>query len=71
MTPNRIAIYGHRGWAASAITDALIASGAPVKVLYRPGSDVSSLPGDTPTIQVNVDDTPALVEVLQDVDIVM
>lgn len=44
MSSNRIAVYGHRGWASSAIVAALIASNAPIKVLYRPGSDVSTIP---------------------------
>jgi nucleoside-diphosphate-sugar epimerase len=68
---NRIAIYGHRGWASSAITAALIASGTPVKVLYRPGSDVSSLPDSIATVAVDLADHGQVVAALQDVDIVM
>ncbi|KAH6610502.1 hypothetical protein Trco_000522 [Trichoderma cornu-damae] len=68
---NRIAVFGHRGWASSAIVDALIASGAPVKVLYRPDSDVSRLPDKVPKVAVDVDDDKALVEALQDVDILI
>ncbi|KAK1236865.1 hypothetical protein MKX08_007813 [Trichoderma sp. CBMAI-0020] len=68
---NRIAIYGHRGWAGSAIVDALITSGAPLKVLYRPNSDVSRLPGDLPKVAVNLDDEKALIGALEDVDILI
>lgn len=68
---NRIAVYGHRGWASSAIVDALIASGAPVKLLYRPGSDVSRLPDDLPKVAVDLDDEKALIGALEDVDILM
>lgn len=68
---NRIAVYGHRGWASSAIVAALIASGAPVKVLYRPGSDISSLPDSVAKISIDLDDQDAVISVLQDVDVVM
>jgi nucleoside-diphosphate-sugar epimerase len=68
---NRIAVYGHRGWASSAIVDALIASGAPLKVLYRPDSDVSRLPDDLPKIAVDLDDEKALIGALQEIDILM
>lgn len=71
MTFNRIAVYGHRGWASSAIVKALAASGAPITVLYRPGSDVSGLPYGVNTISVDVEDQKALVSALQDVDIAM
>lgn len=68
---NKIAVYGHRGWASSAIVDALIASGAPVKVLYRPDSDVSRLPDDVPKVAVDLDNEKALTDALKDVDILM
>lgn len=68
---NRLAVYGHRGWASSAIVDALIASGAPLKVLYRPDSDVSRLPDDLPKVAVHLDDEKALIGALEDVDILM
>lgn len=71
MTLNRIAVYGHRGWGSSRIVEALIASGAPIKVLYRPGSDVSSLPASTAKVEVDVNDEKALVEALRDIEIVM
>ncbi|KAL3483336.1 hypothetical protein BJX62DRAFT_245003 [Aspergillus germanicus] len=71
MSFNRIAIYGHRGWASSAIAAAMIASGAPIKVLYRPGSDISSLPDSVPTVAVDLDDQGQVVAALQDVDIVI
>ncbi|KAL3450254.1 hypothetical protein BJX65DRAFT_305099 [Aspergillus insuetus] len=71
MSFNRIAIYGHRGWASSAIAAAMIASGAPIKVLYRPGSDISSLPDSVPTVAVDLDDQGQVVGALQDVDIVI
>jgi nucleoside-diphosphate-sugar epimerase len=68
---NKIAVYGHRGWASSAIVDALVASGAPVKVLHRPESDISCLPSDLPKVAVDLDDEKALVDALKDVDILM
>lgn len=51
--------------------DALIASGAPVKVLYRPDSDVSRLPNDVPKVAVDLDNEKALTDALKDVDILM
>ncbi|KAM3440062.1 hypothetical protein MY4824_002317 [Beauveria thailandica] len=71
MSCNRIAVYGHRGRFSSKILSALIASGAPITVLYRPGSDVSSLPFNVAKIQVHVLDEDALVAALQDIDIVL
>ncbi|KAM0325786.1 hypothetical protein ACHAQA_007088 [Verticillium albo-atrum] len=68
---NRIAIYGHRGWASSVIVEALLASGAALKVLYRPGSDASGLPAHVTAVQVDLDDHENLVAALQDVDIVI
>ncbi|KAI8271190.1 Eugenol synthase 1 [Colletotrichum sp. SAR11_239] len=68
---NRIAVYGHRGWASSRIVKALIASGAPVRVLTRPGSDVSSLPDDVEKVEVDVNDEERLVSALKDIDIVI
>ena len=71
MTFNRLAVYGHRGWASSAITNALIGTGAPVKVLHRPGSDVTGLPVTVSTVEVDVSNEAALVSALEDVDILM
>ncbi|TEA13689.1 Isoflavone reductase-like protein IRL [Colletotrichum sidae] len=71
MSINRIAVYGHRGWASSAIVDALLASGAPVRVLYRPGSDISALPVDADCVQVDVKDEPALISALRNIDMVI
>lgn len=71
MQYNRIAVYGHRGWASSAIVDALSASGAPITILHRASSDISSIPSGVKRIQVDVDDHEALVASLQDIDIVM
>jgi nucleoside-diphosphate-sugar epimerase len=68
---NRLAVYGHRGWASSAIVNALIDSGAPVKVLYRPGSDVGHLSLGIPRTEVDVNDQEALQKALSDVDILM
>ncbi|KAJ0277615.1 hypothetical protein CBS470a_010185 [Colletotrichum nupharicola] len=68
---NRIAVYGHRGWGSSRIVKALIASGAPVRVLTRPGSDVSSLPDDVEKVEVDVKDEERLVGALKDIDIVI
>lgn len=71
MPYNRIAIYGHRGWAGSAIADALMASGAPITVLHRASSDTSCIASGVRKIQVDVDDHEALIAALQDIDIVM
>ncbi|KAL1305504.1 hypothetical protein AAFC00_002376 [Neodothiora populina] len=71
MTFNRIAIYGHRGWASSVITKALIASGAPIKVLYRSSSDISDLPSNVEKVEVDVEDQATLISALQDIDIVI
>lgn len=71
MPNNRIAVYGHRGWASSAIVDALSTTGAPVTVLHRAGSDTHNLRAGVKKIQVDVNDHEALVAALQDIDIVM
>lgn len=71
MAYNRIAVYGHRGWVSSAVFAALVQSGAPIKVLYRPGSDVSDLPEGVVSVEVDVEDQQAVESALQDVDIVM
>ncbi|KAI0157914.1 NmrA-like family protein [Hypoxylon sp. FL1284] len=70
MSFHRIAVYGHRGWASSSIVKALASSGAPVKVLYRPSSDVSGLPSNVTKVEVDVENQDQLVAALQDVDIV-
>ncbi|KAL4885469.1 NmrA-like family-domain-containing protein [Aspergillus karnatakaensis] len=78
MPFNSIAVYGHRGWASSAIVAALIASGAPIKVLHRPGSDLSSLPESVARDAVAVDldsedpaNQAAVILALRNVDIVI
>ncbi|KAJ5580266.1 uncharacterized protein N7459_006251 [Penicillium hispanicum] len=71
MPFNRIAVYGHRGWASSGIFAALVQSGAPIKVLHRPTSDVSSLPAGVAAVQVDVEDQTTLRNALQDVDILI
>ncbi|KAF5628855.1 hypothetical protein F52700_7948 [Fusarium sp. NRRL 52700] len=71
MSFNRIAVYGHRGFVASQVVPALIASGAPITVLHRSTSDTSSLPEHVKKIQVDVLDQDALVAALQDIDIVI
>ncbi|KAI0883288.1 NmrA-like family protein [Annulohypoxylon maeteangense] len=72
MSYNRIAVYGHRGWAGSAIFNALVASGAPVKVIYRPGSDVSSVPSGVAKVELDIEkQQQELVAALQDIDIVI
>ncbi|OLN83452.1 Isoflavone reductase-like protein A622-like protein 1 [Colletotrichum chlorophyti] len=71
MSTNRIAVYGHRGWAGSRIVDGLIASGAPITVLYRPGSDVSRFPESVSKIEVDVADEESLIRALEDADIVI
>lgn len=71
MTFNRIAIYGHRGWVSSEIVESLAASGAFIRVLYRPGSDVSTLPKNVEAVEVDVTDHETLVTSLQGIDILM
>jgi nucleoside-diphosphate-sugar epimerase len=71
MLYNRIAIYGHRGWASSAIAQALLTSGAPAKLLYRPGSNANGLKGRFDEIKVDVQDQDALRAALENVDILM
>lgn len=71
MSFNRIAVYGHRGFVGSKVVPALIASGAPITVLHRPSSDTSTLPDHVKKIEVDVLDEDALVDALQDIDIVM
>ena len=70
---NRLAIYGHRGWASSIIVQTLMSSGAPVKVLYRAGSDLSSLHGSSAVerVEVDTDDLDGLVSSLENVDVLM
>lgn len=71
MTFNRIAVYGHRGWASLEIVKALASSGAPIRVLHRPGSDTSSLPANVEIVEVELSDQASLVGKLKDIDIVM
>ncbi|PIG83715.1 nmrA-like family protein [Aspergillus arachidicola] len=71
MAFNRIAVYGHRGFVGSRVVPALIASGAPVTVLHRPSSDTSNLPDHVRKIAIDVHDEVALVDALQDIDIVI
>ncbi|KAI1178768.1 NAD(P)-binding protein [Nemania sp. FL0916] len=71
MPFNRIAIYGHRGWVGASVLRALAATGAPVKVLHRAGSDVSAVPQGVSTAKVDLDDPESLVPALQDVDVVL
>lgn len=71
MSVNRIAIYGHRGWASVAILAALVASGAPIRVLYQPGSDISNLPESVTKVEVDVADQDKVIAALQNIDIVM
>ncbi|KAM5385738.1 hypothetical protein ACJZ2D_000937 [Fusarium nematophilum] len=69
---NRIAIFGHRGWASSAIPRSLAeSSSVPVKILYRSGSDISDLPGQAIPVFVDFDDESTLVPALKDIDIVI
>ncbi|KAH8167058.1 hypothetical protein CIB48_g1175 [Xylaria polymorpha] len=71
MSFNRIAIYGHRGWVGSAVLRALTGTGAPIKVLHRAGSDISSIPSGVTSAVVDLDDAQTLVPALQDIDIVL
>ncbi|KAI0971274.1 NAD(P)-binding protein [Xylaria arbuscula] len=71
MSFNRIALYGHRGWVGSPVLAALAATGAPIKVLHRAGSDVSSLPAGVATAEVDLDNPQTLIPALRDIDIVL
>nr|XP_036575813.1 uncharacterized protein CTRU02_14223 [Colletotrichum truncatum]KAF6782446.1 hypothetical protein CTRU02_14223 [Colletotrichum truncatum] len=71
MSLNRIAVYGHRGWATARIVAALIDSGAAITVLHRAESDTSNIPAGVPKIEVDVFDEDALVKALQSIDIVL
>ncbi|KAI0102723.1 NAD(P)-binding protein [Nemania sp. FL0031] len=71
MSFNRIAIYGHRGWVGLPVLRALAATGAPIKVLHRAGSDISALPKGVSTAEVDLDDANSLIPALQDIDIVL
>ncbi|KAI1214557.1 NmrA-like family protein [Annulohypoxylon truncatum] len=72
MSYNRIAVYGHRGWASSAIFNALVASGAPIKLIHRPGSDVSSVPSSVSMVELDIEkQQQELIAALQDIDIVI
>ncbi|KAI4592943.1 hypothetical protein KJ359_010195 [Pestalotiopsis sp. 9143b] len=68
---NRIAIYGHRSWAGAPFTQAIATAGAPVKVLYRPGSDISGLPAGVASVQVDIGDIEALISALENVDVLI
>lgn len=71
MTFNRIAVYGHRGWASSEIVQALASSGAAIRILHRPESDISSFPANVEIVEVDLTDQASLVQNLKDIDIVM
>ncbi|KAJ5707893.1 hypothetical protein N7488_007694 [Penicillium malachiteum] len=71
MSFNRLAVYAHRGWASSKIFNALAASGAPTRVLYRPGSDVSNVPSHVEKVKVALDDQDSVRKSLQDIDILI
>lgn len=71
MMYNKIAIYGHRGWASSAIVKALAASQAPIRVVYRPGSDASTIPSNAASVEVDVDDSKSLIAALHDADVLV
>jgi nucleoside-diphosphate-sugar epimerase len=71
MTSNRIAVYGHRGWASSKIVESLAASDAYLRVLYRPGSDVSTIPANVEKVELVLTDQEALMASLKDIDIMM
>ena len=71
MAFNRIAVYGHRGWASAAIVNVLANSGAPIRVLHQPTSNTSMLPANVSTSSVDVSDQKSVVGALKDIDIVM
>ncbi|KAJ5531972.1 hypothetical protein N7494_008524 [Penicillium frequentans] len=71
MSFNRLAVYAHRGWASSKIFASLANSGAPVRVLYRPGSDISNVPSGVEAVEVDTANQDALKASLKDIDILM
>ncbi|KAJ5632087.1 hypothetical protein N7490_008426 [Penicillium lividum] len=68
---NRIAVYAHRGWASSKIFESIAKSGAPVRVLYRPGSDISTVPSGVEAVEVDTEDQDALRASLKNIDILI
>ncbi|KAH6897398.1 hypothetical protein B0T10DRAFT_544727 [Thelonectria olida] len=68
---NRIAVISHRGWLSSAIVEALAAACTHLKVLYRPGSDISGLPANVTAVEVDLEDHGSLVAAFQDINIVV
>jgi len=68
---NTIAIVGHSGTAGKPITAALVNSDAKVKVLYRAGSDLSSLDPSVETILFDYEDEASITKALQGVDILV
>ncbi|KAF6823777.1 hypothetical protein CMUS01_10547, partial [Colletotrichum musicola] len=58
-------------FANARIVAALVASGAPITVLYRSSSNTSTIPADVRKIEVDVLDEDALVDALKDIDIVL
>ena len=69
---NKLAIIGHRGWAATPITRALAeASAHPVRILHRHGSDITQLPANTEAVPVALDDEDSLTKAVSDIDICM
>lgn len=71
MTFNRIAFYGHRGWVSSEIVKVFARSGAPVRVIHRPGSDILELPAKVEAVEVDLTDQGTLITSLKDIDIVL
>jgi hypothetical protein len=68
---NRIGILGHRGWAAGHILQALLSTGATLKIIHRPGSDTSALPAHVSAVEASLDNEDALVRAFEDVDVMM
>ncbi|OJJ98973.1 hypothetical protein ASPACDRAFT_61651 [Aspergillus aculeatus ATCC 16872] len=60
-----------RQTASSAIVHALASSGGPIRALYRPGSDISTFPGNVSAVELDVSDEAAVVAALEDIDIVI
>ncbi|KAJ6084587.1 hypothetical protein N7486_011387 [Penicillium sp. IBT 16267x] len=71
MSFNTLAVYAHRGWASSKIFESLAKSGAPVRLLYRPGSDISNVPSGVEVVEVDTGDQNALKASLKDIDIMI
>ncbi|KAF7887345.1 hypothetical protein EAF00_009639 [Botryotinia globosa] len=66
---NKVAIIGHRGWAAGPIVEALAtASVQPIRILYRAGSTVGNVPKNVELAEYSWDQESSLETALREAD---